>query len=417
MSMLIIADDLSGAADCAIGFARSGLHTVVALDPGQGTDDAEVVAVDTDSRRMAASEAAQRTLAAFEVLSGPHQRLYKKIDSTLRGNWAAEVAALQPLAGLAIVAPAFPETGRTVLAGRVWVNGVALEDTDTWRLENAGRPADLATLLAEAGLSAGHLGLDELRGDPRAAVSSIVQARVQGAKALIVDAQNTDDLQALARLSAQLDFPVFWVGSGGLARELCPVPGPTVAPATDAAPAGGALASTLVLVGSLSSVAERQCVELKRRSGIVELVVPPAVLRVGPQSREWADWAWRIGQYLTEGTDLLLRIGRDLYVDPSEGAQLSARLALLVKPHYAWLGGLVVTGGETARAMLGAVGIGGLRIIEELEAGTVLARPLDTTDHPGPRVVTKAGAFGSPQALYLAWRHLSGRAHTSIESR
>lgn len=406
MSVLILADDLSGAADCAIGFARAGLRTVVALDPAQAAGDAQVVAVDTDSRRMEAQQAAKRTLAAFHALSGPHRRLYKKIDSTLRGNWAAEVAALQAVAGLAIIAPAFPETGRTVLDGRVWVNGVALEDTDTWRLEYAGCPADLATLLAQAGLSAHNLELACLRGAPEALARRIAQASADGVQALIVDAQSRDDLRTLAEVTSGLKVPLFWVGSGGLARELSAL---SVLAAQPAAPTpGGPRAATLVMVGSLSSVAERQCLELKQRSGIVELTVPPAVLRAGPGSNDWDDWAWRIGQYLTEGADLLLRIGRDTHIDPSEGAHLSARLATLVKPHFRLLGGLVVTGGETARAMLGAVGINGLHILDEVEAGTVFARPLGEAGEHRPGVVTKAGAFGSPQALYLAWRHLGG---------
>ena len=119
MSILIIADDLSGAADCAIGFACAGMQTVVTLDPLHDKADAQVIAADTDTRRLSPAQAAERTVAAYKALQRPGQRLYKKIDSTLRGNWAAEVAALQPLAGLAIVAPAFPATGRTLRGGRV----------------------------------------------------------------------------------------------------------------------------------------------------------------------------------------------------------------------------------------------------------------------------------------------------------
>ncbi|NWE50759.1 four-carbon acid sugar kinase family protein, partial [Pseudomonas gingeri] len=68
MSMLIIADDLSGAADCAIGFVCAGLRTVVALNPAQVTGDAQVIAVDTDSRRLPAGEAAECASAAYQAL-------------------------------------------------------------------------------------------------------------------------------------------------------------------------------------------------------------------------------------------------------------------------------------------------------------------------------------------------------------
>ncbi|OAI65685.1 Hrp-dependent type III effector protein, partial [Ralstonia solanacearum] len=74
-----------------------------------------------------------RQLAAWQALARPATRLYKKIDSTLRGNVAAEVAALVPVAGLAVVAPAFPAAGRTTRNARQWLHGVAVEETEVWR--------------------------------------------------------------------------------------------------------------------------------------------------------------------------------------------------------------------------------------------------------------------------------------------
>jgi len=68
MRMLIIADDLSGAADCAIGFASAGLQTVVTLDPLNDKADAQVIAADTDTRRLSSARAAERTVAAFKAL-------------------------------------------------------------------------------------------------------------------------------------------------------------------------------------------------------------------------------------------------------------------------------------------------------------------------------------------------------------
>ncbi|HEY1228208.1 MAG TPA: four-carbon acid sugar kinase family protein, partial [Ramlibacter sp.] len=143
MDILIIADDLSGAADCAIPFVRAGQRTVVALDPVAA--DVEVgsltLAVDADTRRLTGEEAARRTRAIYTAHRRAGQRLSKKIDSTLRGNWAEEVAALRPVAGMAIVAPAYPALGRTVRGGNVYVGGRTLADTELWKLEHEHRPA------------------------------------------------------------------------------------------------------------------------------------------------------------------------------------------------------------------------------------------------------------------------------------
>ncbi|WP_296258609.1 MULTISPECIES: four-carbon acid sugar kinase family protein [unclassified Pseudomonas] len=407
MTMLIIADDLSGAADCAIAFASAGLSTVVTLDAAHDIGDASVVAIDTDTRRLSQTQAGARTLTAFQTLLKPGQRLYKKIDSTLRGNWAVEVAALAPYAGLAIIAPAFPATGRTTLQGKVLVNGQPLESTDTWKLEHADRSADIASMLQEVGLCVATLTLKTLRGDPAVLAQHISSVANSEVRALIIDAQISEDLQTLARVTAAMAEPLFWVGSGGLARELAALP--ELACASGQAPiaAREKHAPTLVLVGSLSSVSERQCAMLKERTSIGELIVPPAVLRQGISHGDWAGWGMRIGQYLRRGDDLLLRIGRDEAFDPAEGARLSTLLAAMVRPHFAHVGGLVATGGETARAMLGAVGIGSLQLLCEIEAGVAFGHPITGRDGHRPGVVTKAGAFGTDHALYAAWLYMN----------
>lgn len=416
MTLLIIADDLSGAADCAIAFASAGLSTVVTLDASHDTGDASVLAIDTDTRRLSSSEAGERTLTAYQTLRRPGQRLYKKIDSTLRGNWAAEVAALQPQAGLAIIAPAFPATGRTTLHGQVLVNGQPLETTDTWKLEHADRSADIASMLDAAGLSAARLDLETLRGNPETLAQYIADITKSETRALIVDAQTTADLQTLAAVTARMHEALFWVGSGGLARELATLPDLLTTSKSMPVAARKKYAPTLVLVGSLSSVSERQCAMLKEQASIGELVVPPEVLRRGPSHGHWAGWQMRIGDYLRRGEDLLLRIGRDAAFDPSEGARLSTLLASLVRPHFAHVGGLIATGGETARAMLGAVGIGSLQLLCEIEAGVAFGRPIASREGHYPGVVTKAGAFGTDHALYAAWLHMNNAVEPAIHS-
>jgi uncharacterized protein YgbK (DUF1537 family) len=407
MTLLIIADDLSGAADCAIAFASAGHSTVVTLDVSHETSDASVIAIDTDTRRLTGVQAGERTLEAYQALMAPGRKLYKKIDSTLRGNWAAEVAALQPKAGLAIVAPAFPATGRTTVDGQVLVNGHPLETTDTWKLEHADCSADITLMLEASGLRVARLTLAVLRGDVAALARHITEAANSEAQALIVDAVTTEDLKILALASAQLEEATFWVGSGGLAREIALLPDFKLEKSPTTPDEHEKYAPTLVVVGSLSGVSDRQCVMLKERTGIKELVVPPPVLRRGKEHVDWNDWEARIGECLNQGDDLLLRIGRDEAFDPAEGAHLSTGLAALVRSNFPQVGGVIATGGETARAMLCAVGIGSLQLMREIEAGVAFGRPITPLAGRRPGVVTKAGAFGTDHALYAAWLHLN----------
>jgi uncharacterized protein YgbK (DUF1537 family) len=419
MNLLILADDLSGAADCAIGFASAGRRTVVALDAGcaRVAASVEVIAVDTDSRRLAPEDAARVTCAAWRALGTPGRKLYKKIDSTLRGNWVAEVAALQPHAGLALVAPAFPEAGRITRGARVYVHGVPLEATETWQLEAQREPADMRTLLEAAGLRTESADVALLRGDAAALTEHVRAALRRGVHALVVDAEHRDDLAMLARATAALVEPFFWVGSAGLARELAAL-APTAdrrggdAPPRDSLPEAPAqrCGAILVMVGSLSAVSERQCAILRERGSLAELSVPPDVLRGRERHPEWAAWLDRVARKLCAGDDLVLRIGRDEAFDVSEGPRLSEALAAMAAPHFARIAGLIATGGETARAMLNAVQVDTLELIDEIEAGVPLARAANAHR---PQVVTKAGAFGSHEALHAAYRRLCRARHST----
>jgi uncharacterized protein YgbK (DUF1537 family) len=403
--ILIIADDLSGAADCAVPFARAAHRTVVVALQRLGLDacsDRITLAVDADTRRLPSHEAAQRTRASYMAHRRAGQRLYKKIDSTLRGNWAAEVAALRPLAGMAIVAPAHPSLGRTVSGGNVYVGGRALADTEFWKLEHAHRPAAIGAQLREAGLATETLDADLLRDDPEALSARIVACASRGLDALILDTRLEHTLRTVALATASTQAAFFWVGSGGLAREIAALEPARAVDAVDLQPPAG---PSLVLVGSLSAVADRQCAVLRERGPMRELVVPPSVLRQGPKHAQWPSLHACIGECLAAGTDLLLRIGREQALDPSEGALLAAALATLVGPHVAKAGAVIATGGETARAMLVEAQIDSLELVAELQTGVAAGVPRDGRPHR-PYIVTKAGGFGDDHALHAAWSRL-----------
>ena len=109
--MLVIADDLTGAADCGVACASHGLHTLLVLgDSGDNVDsealaNAEALSVDGDTRRLPSNEAAAETTRLLRRYARDGETLiYKKLDSTMRGNVGAELAAmLEARRGLTIV--------------------------------------------------------------------------------------------------------------------------------------------------------------------------------------------------------------------------------------------------------------------------------------------------------------------------
>ena len=116
--LVIIADDLSGAADCGIVCAEAGLDTVVMLGHRHDEPDVAVLAIDADTRSGTRAEAAAETYRLVKAHAPAGRTLFRKIDSTLRGHMAAELAATlaarrESGRALILLAPAFPATGRT----------------------------------------------------------------------------------------------------------------------------------------------------------------------------------------------------------------------------------------------------------------------------------------------------------------
>jgi len=170
----LIADDLTGAMDSGLQFGKRGLPTLVAMSP-ERLPDAEVLVVDTDTREARATEAYRRVGEVARALAG--RRLYKKVDSTMRGNVGYEcralLEALRPRA--IVVAPAFPQGGRTTRDGIQRVDGKPLELTPfahdpRWPMRQSHMPT---LLLQQAGREVGHVPLQEVERGPEALAAAL----------------------------------------------------------------------------------------------------------------------------------------------------------------------------------------------------------------------------------------------------
>lgn len=135
----IVADDLTGSGDTAVQFVRAGWATQLSVGGAEqaladpAVRQAEVLAVTTHSRPLAAADAAAVVRGEVERLRAAGvQRLYKKVDSTLRGAFKAEIDAARLAWGedaIAVVCPAFPVTGRTVRQGVLYVGDRPVTET------------------------------------------------------------------------------------------------------------------------------------------------------------------------------------------------------------------------------------------------------------------------------------------------
>jgi 4-hydroxythreonine-4-phosphate dehydrogenase len=439
-SIVIVADELTGAADCGVACTAAGLSTVVVLnDAARARDlDTEAIAFDADTRHQSSEQASAVTERAVRQLSSGDamQVLYKKIDST-RGNFAIEIAAARkavsrpPLSRrgrnqvalaqpLAIVAPAFPAAGRTTIGGRMFVQGIPLEETEVWRNEGIGGVADLPALLEEkAGLRTASIGLKTVRSGAQAMTADFAKYAAGNIEAVVCDAETEEHLRMIAQAAAQLAHPAFFAGSAGLARYLPEAFGLTQnieshssreqiqfanneldQPMPDSTSSVHLASSPnrklLFAVGSMSQISREQFRRLENEPSVSLFAISPGTLLAGPDSGRWRDTRNSIEKAMGLGNDIGVTVDLNRGINLNESTFLSDSLAQLVTPLVQEFAGLFCTGGETARALLDTTGAVGIRLIGEIEPGI----PLGIAEG-GPRlaIVTKAGGFGTAETL------------------
>lgn len=211
---LVVTDDLTGGIDTGHGFAVRGYETVVRINPDFDVEDANVLVVNTDSRYLSANEAATRVRDTLTGLDA--SVVYKKVDSTLRGNLGAEIEAVMETMerNTAVVAPAFPSNGRTTACGYQLVNGKLVIDTEVGNDPDATvTKARLPEYLRNQGASdVIHAGIERVAGND-------IETALASGKVITFDVVHERHLEAIAETVDGHADEILLVGSGGLAEH------------------------------------------------------------------------------------------------------------------------------------------------------------------------------------------------------
>lgn len=418
-SLLVLADDLTGAADTGVAFAEAGLDSVLHLGAGPlRVPQPQVLCVDTDTRGRDGGTAAAAVRRAVHD-SGPPRWTYKKVDSTLRGNVAVETAAALDETGsdVALLAPAFPATGRTTVAGRQYVHGEPLARAGVWRRAAAPAPGRVADLFAGTGLATAGIGIRDIRAGRDRVAAELRSAAAGGARVVVCDAETEADLAAVAEGGASCsELRVLWSGSGGLASRLAaPLGLPTTATEGGCLPGPSRVGPLLAVVGSAAKQSRGQAAALLR-AGFEEVPLPAATLLAGTEAQRLGLSA-EVARTLGDGDTVVTVADGRVLGERGTVAGVAGALGRTVAGEVPHAAGLLLTGGETARAVLGGAGERTLRLLGEIEPGVVVSRT-DRTDRAGGLpVVTKAGAFGDDLALVRAARALVSHRRGPTEQR
>jgi D-threonate/D-erythronate kinase len=358
----VLADDLSGAAEVAGVFL--GRDVPVSLQLNGFRPSGGVTVVDLNTRAMTPQQATETVRAAVADIPADF-RIVKKVDSLLRGHIGPEVAVLAER-GLVVVAAALPALARIVRGGVLYLGETPLHETSAWAAERALPPRRIADLFAELPVDRGRLE--------------------------ICDAATDADLDAIvaAAPGAQL------VGTSAMAAAVARTLPDGHRDIVERPPSK----TVLTVVGTAASVAAGQ-VDALIADGARAVVVDVQALLHDKADLE------PVQEALGNGSAVVTLSGA---VEPAEAQAVSAALGrFIAAAEGQYRPDLVLTGGETARAVVDAIGVTTLQPVHEIHHGAV--ESVTSTDR---RVVTRPGSFGTATSLVAIVRYLTKRSEDNI---
>jgi len=419
-----IADDFTGATDLCNTLVRRGMRTVQLIGvPAPGTEvaDAEAVVVALKSRTIPPAEAVEKSLTALAWLreAGARQILFKycsTFDSTDRGNIGPVAEALMEALGteFTLFCPAFPEAGRTIYHGYMFVGDVLLSESGMrdHPLTPMRDPSLVRVLQRQCRGSVGLVPQYDVARGATAIRDAFASLRQAGFRHAIVDAIEDHDLDAIGEAAADLTLIT---GGSGIAMGLPENfrrQGLIGDGAADVLPPVGG--SAAVLSGSCSEATRAQVVYMRERGPMftIDPIAAAAGRNIAEEALAWA--TPRLGDRpvlisATAPPDEVATVqevlGRERAGALIEGIFADIACGLVARG----VRRLVIAGGETAGAVVQALGVTGLRIGRQIDPGVPwTVSLLGSLGEPSLALALKSGNFGASDFFARAFSVLSG---------
>lgn len=391
---LIVADDLTGAADACAKFVVAGLTGAVRFDRGASVEprplDVDVLAVSTDTRQASPALARRRIEDVAARYSCPPAIVFKKIDSTLRGPIGAEVDAARRAFGCThvLLTPAFPAMGRVVRDG--WLVAAGL-DGDTRREVAAVLAGQGVDETARGACVAVPVSIAEASNNIDALRRAIAAVPGDATVVFVFDADSDGHLDEVVAAGLAMGGPPLWSGSAGLAAALArrlsaDVPGRHAPDVSVRASTPDPRGPVVLFVGSQHPVTAAQLDALCQEHGALSHPVS------------------MLSPLLIAGSS-----GHPIIATLDAGEDVSPAVRAIVEGFRTTPpAGLVLSGGDTASAVCAALGSSALRICGEVEEGVPWGILDGGLGHSLP-VVLKSGGFGTAHTFTHVVEFLSRR--------
>lgn len=398
---LIVADDFTGSNDTGVQLKNRGIDVSVVFRSEDMNTIPSSVVLDTESRGMESREAYDYVDHLMKCVDfSDYRYVIKKVDSTLRGNVAEEVKAIDDhyKSELIIFAPALPDVGRTTEGGIHMLHGVPVSETEIGMDPKKPVKEDaLAEILKKVYQEpVVHIELDRVRNG----------CELNEARIYTFDAKENQDMRMIVSAALRTKKKILWVGSAAIAEAL-------MDQIQTADPA-------LCICGSVSNVTREQIKEAEKAGKSLISVDIPAMLEDQMSAENYSRQAICL---LQEGKDVILHssasydrteIDRSIAAGEKKGMNL-AQISEYTQEVLGMIGetvlkeckvsGVFLTGGDTAIGFLNRIEAKGSFITEEIAVGIPKMRIVGGK-YDGLSIVTKAGAFGKPDAIVYGLRKL-----------
>ncbi len=414
---LLISDDLTGGADAGAQFAKRSLSTLL-VSFKEGTEigfhkyvSKDVLVINTDSRGLIPDKASKLVSSLFREYDRTlFPIIYKKIDSTLRGNVGFEIDAVLQETNISIcfMTPAYPEQNRTLVSGILRVGGKPVGLTEA-ALDTSSpvRESSVSKLLQyQSRNNIGWIGLSHVASGFERLKKAVEAEEKKGNRIIIFDAVSREDLRNIAGVGFSADRKPLFVGSAGLAEEVAKKLTFSKARAPRKI---RPFKHILIVSGTASRITHQQLKQVEKRSLPFFQLTPSLILDDDVKAeRGREELSMKIANSLPQGINVLKTPSEMLHSEGSTKppihlkiAKTLASVALLaleaskIKPADV---ALILTGGETAQNVINGLETEGIEIEGELLEGIVKGHLLGGK-WDGLTVITKAGAFGKENAL------------------
>lgn len=423
MMIYVIADDLTGASDTGVQLVKKGYSTVVYIATSDDSfnnfkklQKKDVLVIDTETRELETEQAKNRVCNIIRSLEiGENSIIYKKIDSTLRGNTGVEIKSIMDLLkkDICIISPTFPAYNRITVGGYLIVGDQPLGTSEYYydHYEPACASYIPSLLEQQTQMPVGLIELKDVIKGREAILEKVIYLYNKGIKIIVADATNNHHLEEILIGSSNFSGSVMYAGSAGLANFLFRIHQERKQEKYNTSEGNNPI---LVLIGSRNSVMNSQVDYLKKKTDTCELSLNPEEIIINKEGL-LKELFSRAVSGLSKKLDIIVRSDPSYSGDKYTTGILEKygltfrELEVIIRDFLGQLSAkiiektdtkkIIITGGDTAVGFCQVLGINSLSIMEEVLPGIPLSKVEKCNDY-NLMVITKAGGFGEEDTLF-----------------